>query len=420
MVARDAVMGWQAHALDAGNGMELAGWPVTIDNAAVSPVNKNGPSRMANSEVLSQRGATGLSPDGSLIYVPFGAYFDGGVGWLVAISTQPPKVVAAFSGAPSDAPEANGGIWAAAGVAIDDDGHVYATTGNSPEKSHDAPNVWGQSLLRFKPKLELDGTYTPFNYCQMDISDMDLGGSSPILLPDLTASGTTTPRLTMFSSKQGTVFLCDRDKLPGKLDKRQPCSTDASGDGSLLPPGNQPQFGTPGPLNVFGPYSEQFGNLDYAKMRSTAAWYQDAAGQGYLFVTGTPKAAADAKTTVPPCVARLKVVTPSKDHAYLAIDKTETTLVLFNPGAPVVTSNGSKDAVLWILDPNALRTASLVVPDAPKAVLYAIDAQTMQPLWHSVPGDLQTGGKYGTVAVAHGVVFAGSQTVAAFGVKAEK
>lgn len=423
--ARDALNGAQVHALDLGSAALLPGWPVTLDDGAVSPVNVNGPSHMEDATVLSQRGALALSPDGALLYVPFGAYFDGGVGWLVAVATAnkenagKPHVAAAFSGAPSKALEANGGIWSAAGVAIDADGHVYATTGNSPVDSENSPNVWGQSLLRWKPPLQLDATYTPFNYCLMDVADMDLGGSSPILLPDLSDTGTTTPHLTAFSSKQGTVFLADRDKLPGNITQRPPCSSDSTSDGSLLPPEVQAQFGKRGPLNVFGPYSEQYGNLDYAKMRSTPAWFRDASGQGLLFVTGTPKAAADSKVTVPPCLVRLKVVTPSKAPAYLSIDKTETTLVLLNPGAPVVSSNGTGNAVVWVLDPNAARTASLVVPDAPHAVLYAIDATTMQPIWHSSADDLHTGGKYATPVIAHGVVFVGSERIAAFGLRSK-
>lgn len=419
--ARDVLKGAQVHALDLGSGALLPGWPVTLDDSTVSPVNLNGPSHMEDATVLSQRGALALSPDGGLLYVPFGAYFDGGVGWLIAVATAngdvaaKPHVAAAFSGAPSKALEANGGMWSAAGVAIDADGHVFATTGNSPVDSENSPNVWGQCLLRWQASLQLDATYTPFNYCLMDVADMDLGGSSPILLPDLSDTGTTTPHLTAFSSKQGTVFLADRDHLPGNISQRPPCSTDSTSDGSLLPPDPQPQFGKRGPLNVFGPYSEQFGNLDYAKMRSTPAWFRDKNGQGLLFVTGTPKAAADSKVTVPPCLVRLKVVTPPKAPAYLAIDKAENTLVLLNPGAPVVSSNGSKDAVVWVLDPNAARTASLVVPNAPHAVLYAIDAITMQPIWHSTPDDLHTGGKYATPVIAHGVVFVGTERVAAFG-----
>jgi len=54
--------------------------------------------------------------------------------------------------------------------------------------------------------------------------------------------------------------------LGGALVARPPCTTDSTTDRSLLPPDPQPQFGARGPLNVFGPYSEVYGNYDHAKM----------------------------------------------------------------------------------------------------------------------------------------------------------
>ena len=47
--------------------------------------------------------------------------------------------------------------------------------------------------------------------------------------------------------------------------------TDAAKDGSLLAPTPQPQFGTRGPLNVFGPPTDRYGMGDLAKSRSTPA-----------------------------------------------------------------------------------------------------------------------------------------------------
>src|SRR5262249_31464540 len=127
VAANDAMLGWRAYALDATTGASLAGWPVTIDDATTSSVNRNGPAVFQPAPGLSHRGALNLSPDGAPLYVPFGAYSDGGVGWMVAIDTRAPRVVAAFSGAPSSEPIANGGMWSAAGPAIDRDGNMFET-----------------------------------------------------------------------------------------------------------------------------------------------------------------------------------------------------------------------------------------------------------------------------------------------------
>jgi outer membrane protein assembly factor BamB len=416
-VAADVVRGWQAFALDLGSGDIINGWPVQIDDRAVQAVNQNGPARLQPADVMSQRGALNLSPDGGLLYVPFGSYVDGGAGWLVAIDTQHAVVDSAFSVAPSREAVANGGIWSAGGPAVDTIGRVYATTGNSPAGSADAPRVWGQSLLELDPHLRLLGAYTPFNYCALDSGDIDLGGSSPLVMPELDAATTETPRLIAFGGKQGTVYLLDRDALgvSSDDDHRPPCTTDSTADRSLHPPDPQPQYSARGPLNVFGPYSERYGQGDWAKMRTTPAYFREADGSSILFVSGTTRAAEDSIQAVPPGVARLRVVTSPGQAAYLAVEGSAEEAAFLSPGSPVITSNGAADAIVWVLDANVRRSQPLIGPDVPHPVLYAFDAASLQLLWRSTPDQLEVGGKYNTPVIAHGIVYVGTDRVQAFG-----
>jgi outer membrane protein assembly factor BamB len=419
-------MGWQAFALDLGSGEVASGWPVRIDDQDLQPVNQNGPARLQASTVMSQRGALNLSPDGGVLYVPFASYVDGGAGWLVAVDTRRAKLASAFSVAPSSEPVPNGGIWSAGGPAVDASGRVYATTGNSPAGSAGAPGVWGQSLLVWDSRLRLLATYTPFDYCDLDAGDIDLSGSSPVLIPDLDVTSTATPHLIAFGGKQGTVYLLDRDALspPPGVDSggvprpahRPPCSTDSTTDRSLLPPDPQPHYQARGPLNVFGPYSERYGQGDWAKMRSTPAYFQTADGSPVLFVSGSTRAAEDSTEAVPPGVARLRVVTSPGQPAYLAVEATADDVAFRSPGSPVVTSNAdASGAVVWVLDANLLRANPLVGADVPHPVLYALDAETLQVLWRSAPDQLAVGGKYNTPVIAHGVVYVGTDRVQAFG-----
>ena len=101
----------------------------------------------------------------------------------------------------------------------------------------------------------------------------------------------------------------------------------------------------------------------------------------------------------------------------LRIDQLETSVVLENPGSPVVTSNGYRDAIVWVLDENARRTALLSGSDAPRPVLYAFDAMTLRLLWKSRPGELNTSGKYNEPAFARGTVFVGTDRIQAFGLR---
>ncbi|GAH52392.1 unnamed protein product, partial [marine sediment metagenome] len=93
---------------------------------------------------------------------------------------------------------------------------------------------WTQSVLKFahgKDGLTLVGTYTPFNHCATAANDVDLGSGGIALLP--AQAGT---RLLAVGGKQGNVYLLERTHLPGRLDRRPPCSDDASSDLSLLAP----------------------------------------------------------------------------------------------------------------------------------------------------------------------------------------
>ena len=417
--ATDSPRSWKVFALDIGSGTILPGWPLTIDDSALAPINQNSPARFQSTSAMSQRGALNLSPDGGLLYVPFGAYGDGGAGWMVEVDTQTPALASAFSGAPSTVAFANGGMWGSGGPAIDLFGNVYDTTGNSPNGSQNSPGVWGESLLvwPWAVPLQLAGTYTPWNYCQMDTADTDLAGSTPVVLPDLDPMTTSTPHLVAFGSKQGNVYLVDRDYLPGGLDQRPPCSIDPSNDLSLIAPESRSYYGgLPGPLNVFGPYTETCTQGNDARMRTTPAYFQGVDGTSYLFVSGATKQSACSMVPVSPGLARLAIVTNPGLPAYPSVDATDSVLRLFSPGPPIVTSNGPSSAIVWVLDANVYRSASLVGSSVPHPVLYALDAVTMQLLWHSTPDQLNVGGKYNHAVVAHGVVMVGTDRVQAFGI----
>jgi hypothetical protein len=402
---------WQAFALDLADGKLLPGWPVAMDEVTLrSPgVNRNagseGDARERRFYYTLQRGALNVSPDGSQLYVTFG---DTPAGLLVAIDTRTAKVASAFASVATPH-RRTGGIWGPGGAAVDADGTVFVVTGSNFSGFVDRPNDWTQSVLAFSngPKgLTLRGTYTPFNHCATATMDIDLGSGGIALLPP--------SRLAVVGGKQGNVYLLDRTRLPGKLDRRPACSTDSSTDTSLLPPEAQPHLGKRGPVNVFGPYSDTYGAMDLARGRSVPAMFRDAQGATYVFVTGNTKKDGPSTTNVAPSLARLKVMTARERSPWLTVEQVERTLVLENPGSPIVTSNGSRDPVVWVLDPNARRSALLVGDGAPQPVLYAFDAMTLRLLWRSKPGELHASGKYNQPVIARGTVFVGTDRIQAF------
>ena len=427
----DELQLWQATALDLRSGATLPGWPLRLDDTAVNApgINRNGANRFPAKFAHLQRSALNLSPDRSRLYVAFGG--EPTSGWMLSIDTRRPRIASAFS-ATTDTDEGVGGMWAAGGPAIDSRGHLYMSTGSSVLNTlagkgiagvfPDSPGNWGQSVIELRDSaregLALAGTYTPFDYCQTGARDMDLGSSSPALI-DLPAGSSSTPRLlALGGGKQGNAYLLDRHRMPGSLVRRQPCGEDSSRDGSLLSPDMQPQFGRRGPLNVFGPYTQTYGMGDQARSRTTLAHFRNAAGTDWLYLTGSAKAAEDSSVSVAPGLVRLEIVKRRSEPAYLRLDRNQDTLVLQNPGSPVISSRGRRDAIVWVLDANKPRSTSLYGPDAPRPVLYAVDAASLALLWRSTPGELQTSGKYNEPTIADGTVFVGTDRIQAFGLGA--
>ncbi|MCU0758742.1 MAG: cytochrome c [Steroidobacteraceae bacterium] len=430
VTACDAALAWRVHALELAGGRDARGWPVAIDADAVNRpgTNANGANQFPKGVANLQRGALNLAAGGTRLLVTFGG--EPVSGWVVAIDTRAARVAHAFSmSARTD--EGVGGLWASGGASVDRDGAIYVASGSSVVNAlagkgvagvfPDSDGNWGQSILRLeldgRAGFRLAGSYTPFDYCQAGSQDIDLGGGAPLPV-DLQPAESATPRLLVHGgSKQGNAYLLDRMRMPGSLVRRQPCGSDAARDGSLLAPDPQPQFGTRGPLNVFGPPTDRHGMGDLARSRTTPAYYRSADGQHRVFATGTTKAAVDSPTSVPPSLVRLAIVATPGATAYLRIDATQRELVFQNPGSPVVTSRDGRDAIAWVLDVNKPRSASLYGADAPRPVLYAVDAATMALLWKSEPGLLGPGGKYNEPVVSGGTVLVGTDRLQAFGLR---
>lgn len=420
-----AQTGFRAYALDLSTGAVLDGWPVAIDEATLAQpsINRNPrygdiplpPPRPGRFSI--QRGALNLSPDDRYLYATLGQ----GRGWVLAVDTRHKAVVSAFSVTPL-AEDSSGGIWASTGVSIDAHGNVYAVTGASAMQKHAAPlRNWAQSVLEFDPVsasgLTLRGVYTPFNYCRTEGEDIDLGSSGAAILPDANGKPAATHPLLAVGGKQGNAYLLGTASFTVPGDERRPCSEDSESDLSLLAPEPQPQFGKRGPINIFAPYSDSDAMLDRAKNRATPAYFRDEAGAEYLFYSGNTKNPADTRISVAPSVVRLRLVRATGASPYLRIDGQATDFVLQNPGPPVISSNGGKDAIVWVLDENAQRSAILTGPKAPSPVLYAIEPKTLRLLWKTDPGSLQTSGKYNSPTIAAGTVYVGTNRIVAFGMK---
>lgn len=414
----DPAKRWQAYALDLRDGAILPGWPVRLDEAAFNAVNRNAgppvpPTRRHDFRV--QRAALNLSPGGEWLYVGFG---ETETGWVVAVDTVRARIASAFA-TQAIPHRGSGGVWGAGGPAVGEDGSIYVVTGTGYGGFVDRERDWTQSLIKLSHDAEgfvLRGTYTPFNHCATAANDIDLGSGGASLMPPSGRTANGASQLMVLGGKQGNAYLLDAANLPGRLDRRPPCSEDSASDGSLLAPQEQPQFGKRGPLNVFGPYSEKDAAMDVARARSVPAQFRAADGRWFVFVSGNTRKAESSAQAIPPSLVRLEVVSPSGTPPHLRVDQREMRFAFGNPGSPFVTSNAGGDAIVWVLDENAPRSASLAGPGAPLPVLYAFDALSLALLWKSEPGELHTSGKYNQPAFARGIVLVGTDRIQAFGV----
>ena len=159
-------------AFDVNTG-QLRGDPRSIDPSGAKTI------------FLQQRPAL-LFANG-FVYVGLGGLFgDCGDyhGWLVAVpvSGGAPRYyeVAASPDSPNDHA---GAIWAPVGPAIDDQGHVYVATGNSFDPP-DGPNYdRGDAVISLTPTLDEVGFFAPATWRDDNDRDLDLGSTSPVLLP---------------------------------------------------------------------------------------------------------------------------------------------------------------------------------------------------------------------------------------------
>jgi hypothetical protein len=109
---------------------------------------------------------------------------------------------------PSSCPASDSAIWGRAGAVVEPgSGRILLATGNGP---FNASTDWGDSAL----ELSADGRrllrhWTPVDQAQLNVTDTDLGSTSPALLTD---------HLAVQGGKAGVLDLLDLDTLarPGR------------------------------------------------------------------------------------------------------------------------------------------------------------------------------------------------------------
>src|SRR6266851_5317397 len=137
------------------------------------------------------------------VYVPFGGRFgDCGNyhGQIVGASASDPNAPLLVYTTPAR----RAGMWAPGGVAITDDGTLYAATGNGDANG---PEGRTEAVVALSLTLDEVDAWQPSDWLALDRSDTDVGSVPPALLPDL--------GLVFQSGKNGQGYLLRLGALGG-------------------------------------------------------------------------------------------------------------------------------------------------------------------------------------------------------------
>jgi outer membrane protein assembly factor BamB len=188
------------HKLRLANGHQVTSghWPVSVTR-----------------DPTHEKIASSLNLTGGTLLVTTGGYIGDAPpyqGKVVAISAASGRIGSVFNSlcsnrrriiTPSTCGASDSAIWGRAGAVVNPvNHHVYATSSNAP---FDGRTNWGDSVLELSAGARrLVGSYTPTNQAQLEAQDIDLGSTSPAILPD-PSSG--RPRFLLQGGKDGLLRL---------------------------------------------------------------------------------------------------------------------------------------------------------------------------------------------------------------------
>jgi hypothetical protein len=360
------------HALDIATHAEKFGGPIVISAT----------SQGRTFDPLKQHNRPGLLLESGHVVIAWASHCDNGPyeGWVMSYNAGTLAQEAVFNTEPDATNGFFGGIWMSGdGVASDSNGNLYFATGNGDYRS--ATGDWGDSLVKLSGPsggaFTVADWFTPFNQSSLSGGDTDLGSGGVMLLPTLTSG----QQLLVQMGKEGKIYLVDRNNM-GKycLDLTPPCNGSDPNIVQEIPGATNGIWGSPSYWNGSVYYG---GGNDGGSPDNLKAFSFNANNSGLLSTSPTSKSANS---------------------------------FAFATAAPVVSSNGNSNGIVWIVDNSAFGSSCC-------QALYAYDATNLANMLYNsnqaagqrdVPGGAV---KFSAPIIANGKVYVGSQLkVSAFGI----
>ncbi len=200
------------HALDVATGAEKPGSPVEIQASAQGTGDGN---TTVQFEPWLYKERAGLLLLNGVVYTAWASHCDSGNyhGWIIAYDARTLQQTAVYTNTPN---WNAGSFWqAGAAPAADANANIYVVSANGTFDANMGGSDIAESVLRLstaKGLLAATDYFTPYNADALSDQDLDLGSSGALLLPEGTGSA-AHPHLLVSGSKDGTIYLLDRDHL---------------------------------------------------------------------------------------------------------------------------------------------------------------------------------------------------------------
>jgi hypothetical protein len=204
------------HALDVGTGLEKFGGPVVIqptvagsgDNSVAGEVAFDPVNQLSQSALLLANGTVFVAFSSPNYEPPFH-------GWLLGYNAQTLQQTEVFNTAPNGSED---GIWmGGSGPAVDAAGNIYFVTGSgtfNTNYSSTTNDSLGGSFVKLETTngLAMADYFRPHNETTLEADYQSLGSAGVMLLPN-SAGSATYPHLMVTAGESGNIYLVNRDNL---------------------------------------------------------------------------------------------------------------------------------------------------------------------------------------------------------------
>jgi outer membrane protein assembly factor BamB len=204
----------KVHKLDASNGYEVqsGGFPVTVSLMPETELEES-PLNVANGYLYATLAGDATDHPPYVGHVVSVNLSNGTVTIFNSLCSNIRELLG-----PSSCAQQRSGIWSRGGAVVDPDpsmsGNIYVATGNGDFDANVGGYDYGDSVIALSADLStIVGNYTPADYVELDDDNLDLGSTSPAMLPRQPKS--QTPLMMVQGGKDAVLRLVNRAALPG-------------------------------------------------------------------------------------------------------------------------------------------------------------------------------------------------------------